>query len=94
MTDSQQCNHPRRPVIVQLNQLHGDEEAGEWRETIQWLDGEQCVEENSECKVQVVPSLDFQSLVDLQKFFEVGSVLLDVEENNLQKIGIRVAEQV
>lgn len=70
--------HRSKPLIVRLK--HGEEESGQCEQS------SQLISDNS--------LLDRQLLANLDNYFKSGVVLFDIEESDLQKITIRVLEEV
>ncbi|XP_050526448.1 anion exchange protein 2 isoform X2 [Daktulosphaira vitifoliae] len=88
-------DHSPHEVFVQLDELKGNEEDREWKETARWIKYEEDVEEGTDRWGRPhVASLSFHSLLNVRRSLESGVILLDLEENNLPGIIYRVVEQM
>lgn len=82
-------------VFVQLDELHGQGEDREWKETARWIKYEEDVEEGADrWGAPHVASLSFHSLLNLRRCLETGVVLMDLDEKDLPGVAYRVVEQV
>lgn len=82
-------------VFVQLDELHGQGEEREWKETARWIKYEEDVEEGADrWGAPHVASLSFHSLLNLRRCLETGVVLMDLDEKDLPGVAYRVVEQV
>ncbi|PSN30594.1 Anion exchange protein 2 [Blattella germanica] len=88
-------DHSPHEVFVQLDELHGEGEDREWKETARWIKYEEDVEEGADRWGRPhVASLSFHSLLNLRRCLETGVVLLDLEEKDLPGVAYRVVEQM
>ncbi|XP_023707501.1 band 3 anion transport protein isoform X2 [Cryptotermes secundus] len=88
-------DHRPHEVFVQLDELHGEGEEREWKETARWIKYEEDVEEGADRWGRPhVASLSFHSLLNLRRCLETGVVLLDLEEKDLPGVAHRVVEQM
>nr|CAD7463309.1 unnamed protein product [Timema tahoe] len=88
-------DHSPHEVFVQLDELHGEGEEREWKETARWIKYEEDVEEGADRWGRPhVASLGFHSLLNLRRCLETGVVLLDLEEKDLPGVAYRVVEQM
>ncbi|KAJ9594411.1 hypothetical protein L9F63_014169, partial [Diploptera punctata] len=88
-------DHSPHEVFVQLDELHGEGDEREWKETARWIKYEEDVEEGAERWGRPhVASLSFHSLLNLRRCLETGVVLLDLEEKDLPGVAYRVVEQM
>lgn len=88
-------DHTPHEVFVQLDELHGDGEDREWKETARWIKYEEHVEEGADRWGRPhVASLSFHSLLNLRRCLETGVVMLDCEEHDLPGVAYRVVEQM
>ncbi|KAK6165534.1 hypothetical protein SNE40_022447 [Patella caerulea] len=89
-------DHSPHDVFVELDELFvKDEHEWEWREKARWIKFEEDVEEGAERWGKPhVASLSFHSLIELRKGLEYGTVLLDLEAENLQTIIHNVVENL
>ncbi|XP_021924578.1 anion exchange protein 2 [Zootermopsis nevadensis] len=88
-------DHSPHEVFVQLDELHGDGDEREWKETARWIKYEEDVEEGADRWGRPhVASLSFHSLLNLRRCLETGVVLLDLEEKDLPGVAYRVVEQM
>ncbi|XP_044734165.1 anion exchange protein 3 isoform X2 [Chrysoperla carnea] len=88
-------DHSPHSVFVQLDELQGDGEEREWKETARWIKYEEDVEEGADRWGRPhVASLSFHSLLNLRRCLETGVVLLDMEEKDLPGVAYRVVEQM
>ncbi|XP_069684208.1 band 3 anion transport protein-like isoform X3 [Periplaneta americana] len=88
-------DHSPHEVFVQLDELHGEGEEREWKETARWIKYEEDVEEGADRWGRPhVASLSFHSLLNLRRCLETGVVLLDLEEKDLPGVAYRVVEQM
>ncbi|XP_072047600.1 band 3 anion transport protein-like isoform X2 [Amphiura filiformis] len=89
-------DHKPHEVFVELDELF-KEEGHElaWREKARWIKFEEDLEEGTDRWGKPhVASLTFHSLVELRKHLEHGSVLLDLEENELSNIFHRIVDNM
>lgn len=88
-------DHSPHEVFVQLDELQGDGDEREWKETARWIKYEEDLEEGAERwgRPHVAP-LSFHSLLNLRRCLETGVVLLDLEEKDLPSVAYRIVEQV
>lgn len=90
-----QFDHSPHEVFVQLDELQGQGEDREWKETARWIKYEEDVEEGADRWGRPhVASLSFHSLLNLRRCLETGVVLMDLEEKDLPGVAYRVVEQV
>ncbi|XP_046996664.1 band 3 anion transport protein [Schistocerca americana] len=88
-------DHSPHEVFVQLDELYGEGEDREWKETARWIKYEEDVEEGADRWGRPhVASLSFHSLLNLRRCLETGVVLLDLEERDLPGVAYRVVEQM
>lgn len=88
-------DHSPHSVFVQLDELYGEGEEREWKETARWIKYEEDVEEGADRWGRPhVASLSFHSLLNLRRCLETGVVLLDLEEKDLPGVAYRVVEQM
>ncbi|KAK7789062.1 hypothetical protein R5R35_002562 [Gryllus longicercus] len=88
-------DHSPHEVFVQLDELQGEGEEREWKETARWIKYEEDVEEGADRWGRPhVASLSFHSLLNLRRCLETGVVLLDLEEKDLPGVAYRVVEQM
>uniref|UniRef100_A0AAQ4NPQ2 Anion exchange protein n=1 Tax=Gasterosteus aculeatus aculeatus TaxID=481459 RepID=A0AAQ4NPQ2_GASAC len=83
-------------VFVELKELviDGNQEL-QWRETAQWIEFEEEVEEETERWGRPhVTSLSFRSLLELRKTISHGTVLLDLKQKTLPGIAEQMVEQM
>lgn len=82
-------------VFVQLDELTGEGEDREWKETARWIKYEEDLEEGADRwgRPHVAP-LSFHSLLNLRRCLETGVVILDLDEKDLPSVAYRVVEQV
>uniref|UniRef100_A0AAQ4R131 Anion exchange protein n=1 Tax=Gasterosteus aculeatus aculeatus TaxID=481459 RepID=A0AAQ4R131_GASAC len=86
----------RAAVFVELKELviDGNQEL-QWRETAQWIEFEEEVEEETERWGRPhVTSLSFRSLLELRKTISHGTVLLDLKQKTLPGIAEQMVEQM
>ncbi|XP_062574718.1 anion exchange protein 3-like isoform X2 [Saccostrea cucullata] len=80
-------DHRPHEVFVELDELYGDEEKYEWREKARWIKFEEDVEEGAERWGKPhVASLSFHSLLELRRGLENGTMILDLEAEDLPSI--------
>ncbi|KAK3083355.1 hypothetical protein FSP39_020709 [Pinctada imbricata] len=81
-------DHSPHEVFVELDELYGGEgEQYEWREKARWIKFEEDVEEGAERWGKPhVASLSFHSLLELRRGLENGTLLLDLEAEDLPSI--------
>ncbi|CAO1323960.1 unnamed protein product [Diamesa tonsa] len=90
-----QFDHSPHEVFVQLDELQGQGEDREWKETARWIKYEEDVEEGADRWGRPhVASLSFHSLLNLRRCLETGVVLMDLEEKDLPGVAYRVVEQM
>lgn len=88
-------DHTPHEVFVQLDELCGEGEDREWKETARWIKYEEHVEEGADRWGRPhVASLSFHSLLNLRRCLETGVVMLDCEEHDLPGVAYRVVEQM
>ncbi|XP_066995941.2 band 3 anion transport protein [Anabrus simplex] len=88
-------DHSPHEVFVQLDELQGEGDDREWKETARWIKYEEHVEEGADRWGRPhVASLSFHSLLNLRRCLETGVVLLDLEEKDLPGVAYRVVEQM
>ncbi|XP_059613187.1 anion exchange protein 3 isoform X2 [Phlebotomus argentipes] len=94
-TGKKAIDHSPHDVFVQLDELVGQGEEAEWKETARWIKYEEDVEEGSDRWGRPhVASLSFHSLLNLRRCLETGVVLMDLEEKDLPGVAYRVVEQM
>nr|XP_040028183.1 anion exchange protein 2a isoform X1 [Gasterosteus aculeatus aculeatus] len=92
----QQPDRTPHEVFVELKELviDGNQEL-QWRETAQWIEFEEEVEEETERWGRPhVTSLSFRSLLELRKTISHGTVLLDLKQKTLPGIAEQMVEQM
>lgn len=68
-------DHSPHEVFVQLDELHGDGDEREWKETARWIKYEEDVEEGADRWGRPhVASLSFHSLLNLRRCLETGKI--------------------
>ncbi|KAL4216954.1 Anion exchange protein 3 [Mactra antiquata] len=89
-------DHSPHEVFVELDELYTlDNYEVEWREKARWIKFEEDVEEGAERWGKPhVASLSFHSLLELRKGLENGSLMLDLEVNDLIGLAHRVVEDM
>ncbi|ELT99392.1 hypothetical protein CAPTEDRAFT_129057 [Capitella teleta] len=83
-------------MFVRLDELcHGPTGDVRWQEKARWIKFEEDVEEEAHRWGKPhLASISFRSMVDLRKCLKKGAVLLDIEEEDLNSIAQRIAEQL
>ncbi|CAG5130389.1 unnamed protein product, partial [Candidula unifasciata] len=89
-------DHSPHEVFVELDELHfAGDDMMEWREKARWIKFEEDVEEGAERWGKPhVASLSFHSLLELRRGLERGTLLLDLEANDLTSIIHSVVENL
>jgi Band 3 cytoplasmic domain len=83
-------DHKPHEVFVQLDELRSVGEEMEWRETARWIKYEENLEEGGDRWGRPhVPTLSFQSLLNLRNCLEMGVMLMDLEEWDLPGAAFR-----
>lgn len=68
-------DHSPHEVFVQLDELYGEGEEREWKETARWIKYEEDVEEGADRWGRPhVASLSFHSLLNLRRCLETGNI--------------------
>lgn len=87
--------HEAHPLFSEMEELHGDGEDMEWRETARWIKFEEDVEEGgNRWSKPHVATISLHSLFELRSCILNGTVMLDMEAQNLEQIADLVLENM
>lgn len=79
--------HESRPLFSEMMELVRDGYGIEWKESARWLKFEENVEEGGDrWSKPHVASLSLHSLFELRSFLTNGTIMLDMDANNLEEI--------
>ncbi|XP_037085134.1 band 3 anion transport protein-like isoform X2 [Pollicipes pollicipes] len=88
-------DHTPHDMYVQMDELTATENESEWQETARWIKYEEDVEPGADRWGKPhLTSLSFQSLMNLRRCLEKGTILLDVEEHDSVAISHRITTQL
>ncbi|XP_023223623.1 sodium-driven chloride bicarbonate exchanger-like [Centruroides sculpturatus] len=87
--------HEAHPLFSEMEELHGDGDDMEWRETARWIKFEEDVEEGgNRWSKPHVATISLHSLFELRSCILNGTVMLDMEAQNLEQISDLVLENM
>lgn len=87
--------HETHPLFSEMEELFVEGDAMEWRETARWVKFEEDVEEGgNRWSKPHVATLSLHSLFELRSCILNGTVMLDVDANNLEQIADLVLENM
>lgn len=76
-----------RPVFTEIEELIFDGNDVEWRETARWVKFEENVEEGGKRWTKPhVTTLSLHSVLELQKIFLSGTIILDIEAQSMEDV--------
>lgn len=79
--------HESRPLFSEMMELVKDSDEIEWKESARWLKFEENVEEGGDrWSKPHVASLSLHSLFELRSLLTNGTIILDMDANNLDEI--------
>lgn len=79
--------HESHPLFSEMEELVGDGDEMEWKETARWIKFEEDVEEGgNRWSKPHVATLSLHSLFELRSLILNGTVILDMEANSLEQI--------
>ncbi|UYV73776.1 SLC4A7 [Cordylochernes scorpioides] len=85
--------HESHPLFSEMEELHGDGEEMEWRETARWVKFEEDVEEGgNRWSKPHVATISLHSLFELRSCILNGTVILDMEATSLEQIADLILE--
>nr|XP_042908691.1 sodium bicarbonate cotransporter 3 isoform X2 [Parasteatoda tepidariorum] len=87
--------HESHPLFSEMEELHYEGDEMEWRETARWIKFEEDVEEGgNRWSKPHVATISLHSLFELRSCILNGTVMLDLEANNLDQISDLVLENL
>ncbi|XP_055933455.1 sodium bicarbonate cotransporter 3-like isoform X2 [Argiope bruennichi] len=87
--------HESHPLFSEMEELHYEGDEMEWRETARWIKFEEDVEEGgNRWSKPHVATISLHSLFELRSCILNGTVMLDLEANNLDQISDLVLENI
>lgn len=87
--------HESHPLFSEMEELVRDGDEIEWKETARWVKFEEDVEEGGDrWSKPHVATLSLHSLFELRNLLLTGSVMLDMEANNLETVADLVTENM
>lgn len=87
--------HESHPLFSEMEELVGDGEDMEWRETARWIKFEEVVEEGgNRWSKPHVATLSLHSLFELRSLLLNGTVILDMEAQSLEQIADLVLDNM
>ncbi|XP_048578952.1 band 3 anion transport protein isoform X2 [Nematostella vectensis] len=89
-----QYDHSPHEAFIELQELTGKDQDMRWKETARWIKFEEDVEDSNRWGKPHVASLSFHSLLELRKGLERGTVLLDLEQFDLQSIAEAIVDNM
>ncbi|KAK3731503.1 hypothetical protein QZH41_008530, partial [Actinostola sp. cb2023] len=87
-------DHSPHEAFIELQELTHKADGLVWRETARWIKFEEDVEASNRWGRPHVASLTFQSLLELRRGLEKGTVLLDLEQFDIHSIVETIAENM
>lgn len=92
---NQQPPHESHPLFSEMEELVKDGDEIEWKETARWVKFEEDVEEGGDrWSKPHVATLSLHSLFELRNLLLTGTVMLDMEANNLETVADLVTENM
>lgn len=87
--------HESHPLFSEMEELVRDGDEIEWKETARWVKFEEDVEEGGDrWSKPHVATLSLHSLFELRNLLLTGSVMLDMEANNLETVADLITENM
>lgn len=87
--------HESHPLFSEMEELVKDGDEIEWKETARWVKFEEDVEEGGDrWSKPHVGTLSLHSLFELRSLLTNGTVMLDMEANNLEEIADLVCDNI
>lgn len=87
--------HESHPLFSEMEELVKDGDEIEWKETARWVKFEEDVEEGGDrWSKPHVATLSLHSLFELRSLLTNGTVMLDMEANNLEEIADLVCDNI
>jgi len=94
--DAEEGTHESHPLFSEMSELGvGEGDVPEWRETARWIKFEEDVEEGgNRWSKPHVATLSLHSLFELRSLLLNGTVLLDMDANNIEQVADLILDSV